>query len=165
MRLWLGAPRRRSGLPCCSSVDEDRKQMSGARARFANDRDIDWLTAHERHVDRAVVTDKIARAEFLIAELDDERIGWLRWSYFWDEIPFMNLLFVVESQRGRSFGRVLVDEWERTMRSRGHRRLLTSTLSNERAQHFYRRLGYRDVGALLLPGEALEILLMKELAQ
>ena len=49
------------------------------------------------------------------------------------------------------------------MRALGHRRVLTSTLSNERAQHFYRRLGYRDSGALLLPDEALEIILMKDL--
>jgi ribosomal protein S18 acetylase RimI-like enzyme len=75
----------------------------------------------------------------------------------------MNLLYVIEPVRGRTHGRALVDAWERAMRANGHRLVLTSTLSDERAQHFYRRLGYRDTGALLLPGEALEIVLMKEL--
>ncbi|HET6472767.1 MAG TPA: GNAT family N-acetyltransferase [Pseudomonadales bacterium] len=131
--------------------------------RFAYEHDVEWLVAQERHIGRDVVADKVAREEFLVAELAGEPIGWLRWSYFWDEIPFMNLLFIIEPLRGRAHGRVLVDEWECVMRARGHRRLLTSTLSDERAQHFYRRLGYRDAGALLLPGEALEILFMKEL--
>ena len=140
-------------------------KTNSVRVRFANERDVDWLAAHERHVGRDVVADKVARSEFLVAELADERVGWLRWNYFWDEIPFMNLLYIVEPLRGHSHGRALVDEWERAMRSKGHRRVLTSTLSDERAQHFYRRLGYRDTGALLLPGEALEILLMKELDQ
>ena len=39
--------------------------------------------------------------------------------------------------------------------------MLTSTLADETAQHFYRKLGYRDTGSLLLPNEALEIILIK----
>jgi hypothetical protein len=40
---------------------------------------------------------------------------------------------------------------------------MTSTLSDEDAQHFYRKLGYEEHGCLLLPGEPLEILLLKPL--
>ena len=36
-------------------------------------------------------------------------------------------------------------------------RVMTSTRSDEEAQHFYRGLGYTDCGALLLPGEPLEL--------
>ena len=50
------------------------------------------------------------------------------------------------------------------MRRLGHRRVMTSTQANEDGQHFYRRLGYQDAGALLLPGEPLEIVFIKELA-
>jgi hypothetical protein len=49
--------------------------------------------------------------------------------------------------------------------AQGFTQVMTSTLSNEDAQHFYRKLGYRDVGALLLPDEPLEIILLKELAR
>ena len=51
------------------------------------------------------------------------------------------------------------------MRQKGHRLLLTSTRSDEEAQHFYRRLGYQDAGGLLLtaPGyqQPLELFLAK----
>jgi hypothetical protein len=40
---------------------------------------------------------------------------------------------------------------------------MTSTLANEGAQHFYRKLGYRDSGCLILEDEPLEILLTKNL--
>ena len=50
------------------------------------------------------------------------------------------------------------------MAKHGHKRVLTSTLSNEGAQFFYRKNGYTDCGALLLPDEPLEIILLKELA-
>jgi hypothetical protein len=36
-------------------------------------------------------------------------------------------------------------------------------MSDERAQHFYRHLGYHDTGALQLPGEAPELLFRKHL--
>ena len=45
----------------------------------------------------------------------------------------------------------------------GYESVMTSTLSNEQAQFFYRRLGYTDCGSLLLPGEALEIIFRKNL--
>ncbi len=38
---------------------------------------------------------------------------------------------------------------------------MTSTMSNEGAQHFYRKLGCRYAGGLLLNDEPLEILLAK----
>jgi ribosomal protein S18 acetylase RimI-like enzyme len=137
--------------------------VTTVHVRLADGRDVDWLASHERHISRDTVAEKIERGEFLLAELAGDRIGWLRWNYFWDEIPFMNLLYILEPLRGREYGRALVDAWERSMRANGHRRVLTSTLSNERAQHFYRRQGYRDSGALLLPAEALEIIMLKEL--
>ena len=127
--------------------------------------DASWLNANDRHVSRATIEAKIERGEILVAWHASVRVGWLRWSYFWDEIPFMNLLYVVESERARSFGTHLVAEWETLMQSSGFERVLTSTLSNETAQHFYRKLGYRDTGSLLLPDEPLEIVLTKVLAQ
>lgn len=43
-----------------------------------------------------------------------------------------------------------------------YNKVMTSSLSNENAQHFYRNLGYKDVGSLLLE-EALEIIFIKKL--
>ena len=39
----------------------------------------------------------------------------------------------------------------------------SSSLSDEQAQHLYRKLGYKDAGCLLLEGEALEIIFTKTL--
>ena len=92
-------------------------------------------------------------------------VGLLRYSLFWDSIPFCCLLFVEEARRGQGGGRALMDRWEGEMRQKGHRLLLTSTRSDEEAQHFYRRLGYQDAGGLLLtaPGyqQPLELFLAK----
>lgn len=47
------------------------------------------------------------------------------------------------------------------MAGEGHTLAMTSTLSNEGAQHFYRKMGYTDIGGFLIHNEPLEILLIK----
>ena len=75
----------------------------------------------------------------------------------------MNMLYFLEGERGKGFGRQLVSHWEALMKAAGYALVMTSTQSDETAQHFYRRLGYVDSGALLLKDEPLEIILTKTL--
>jgi ribosomal protein S18 acetylase RimI-like enzyme len=72
-------------------------------------------------------------------------------------------LWLDEPYRKQGFGRALVDYWEKAMLGQDFHQVMTSTQSNENAQHFYRKLGYKDCGALLMPDEALELLFLKEL--
>lgn len=77
----------------------------------------------------------------------------------------MNMLYLFEEYRGKGYGGQLVRYWEQEMLKAGYCEVLTSTPSNERGQFFFRKMGYTDCGALLLPNEPLEILLRKELAE
>ena len=77
----------------------------------------------------------------------------------------MNMLFISEEQRGKGYGRKLVEFWEHEMAEQGYKFVMTSTQSDEEAQFFYRRLGYTDKGALLLPKEPLEIIFYKKVSK
>lgn len=125
--------------------------------------DFELLSHLDRHTKPAVLTEKIDRKEILVAR-EGELIGYLRFGYFWDNTPFLNLLFVLEERRGRGVGAALVRAWEAAMAAGGYREVLTSTLASEGAQHFYRKLGYVDIGGFILPGEPLELILRKALA-
>ena len=83
---------------------------------------------------------------------------------FWDNIPFLNMLYFVEDYRGKGFGSQLVNLWEKEMLKNKCKMVLTSTQSSEQAQFFYRKIGYMDCGSLLLPDEPLEIILLKYIA-
>jgi GNAT superfamily N-acetyltransferase len=133
--------------------------------RLAGPGDLEHLIARDRHVspDELVAVVGRGRVLLLVDHVAPEPLGWLRWGLFWDAVPFMNLLHVLETHRGRGYGRLLVEAWESRCREAGHDLVLTSTVSDERAQHFYRHLGYRDSGALELPGEAPELLFRKPL--
>ena len=75
------------------------------------------------------------------------------------------MLYVEEQARNEGYGRRLVNDWEKMMFKQGYKTIMTSTQSDESAQHFYRKLGYIDRGGIFLPNEAMEIILMKVLKQ
>ena len=127
--------------------------------RKACPQDLPFLRAHDSHIpERNTDPERI-----LIAEADGSAAGWLRYSFFWDSIPFMDMLFILEEHRGRGYGRDLVLHWERRMGELGYSRVLTSTSSAEYAQHFYHHLGYRTIGGFLLSPEPFEIILEKSI--
>ncbi len=130
--------------------------------RYAERSDLQALSALDEHISKDELERVIDSRRIIVAETDGI-VGWLRFGLFWDEIPFMNMLFVIEENRGKGCGTALCVFWENEMRSQNYKYLLTSTLSNENAQHFYRKRGYKDCGSLILPGEPLEIILLKEL--
>ncbi|RLK09837.1 acetyltransferase (GNAT) family protein [Micromonospora sp. M71_S20] len=133
--------------------------------RVADNRDVSFLVQADLHVDRMELHRVIEVGRVTVAVEDTSIQGWLRWGLFWDEIPFMNMLFVLEQHRGKGLGTRLIQHWENQQRTAGHGSVMTSTLASEEAQHLYRRLGYVDRGCLLLPGEPLEILLAKSLEE
>lgn len=131
--------------------------------RVATALDLDILTALDKHISHAELKNIISLGRVYIAEENGSLAGWLRYNLFWDNTPFMNMLYVLEPYRFNGCGKALVSRWERAMKSQNYNLVMTSTVSEEYAQHFYVKLGYRAVGGLLLPGDPYEIILSKEL--
>ncbi len=132
--------------------------------RYADERDLDILKKHDKHIEASELLKSINAKRVLIMLDNDEFIGWLRFNLFWDSIPFMNMLYFLEDYRGKGYGKQLVDFWEKEMLSSQHKFVMTSTQSDEKAQFFYRKNGYVDCGSLLFPSEPLEIIFIKNLA-
>ncbi len=131
--------------------------------RIADQDDKEKILKHDRHISESELKTSIMLGRVIVMELNNKFIGWLRWNLFWDNTPFMNMLYLLEEYRNKGYGRKLVLFWEELMKKDNYSLVMTSTLSNENAQHFYRSLNYIDSGSLLLKGEALEIIFTKEL--
>lgn len=125
--------------------------------------DLPFLSDHDCHIALSELDNAIRLGRILLIETDGQPVGWLRWNLFWDNTPFMNMLYLLDGHRMQGLGRALVAWWEQAMRAAGHALVMTSTQANEPAQLFYRHLGYRDVGGFMLPGEPYELILIKEL--
>lgn len=131
---------------------------------YASKSDFQFILDNDRHISKQLIKNKLKEKEIMIAKDQDNKvIGWLRYNYFWDNTPFMNMLYLNEKYRNKGIGKELVGFWENEMKSKGYELVMTSTLSNEQAQHFYRKLGYKDSGSLLLDDEPLEIIFTKNI--
>lgn len=139
------------------------QENNSLKIRLAEECDFEILSRNDKHVSAEMLKKKISDKNILIAEKNGEFAGWLRYNLFWDEMPFMNMLFVIEKFRGTGIGRELVRNWEKMMSEQGYKFLLTSTQADEYAQHFYRKLGYSDLGGFFPFGEKYEIILGKRL--
>ena len=81
----------------------------------------------------------------------------------WDNTPFLTLIHIRDDYHGKRFGKQAMQFWENEMREMGYRMVMTSTQVDEEAQHFYRRLGYKDRGGIFLdstPGEQPQEMIM-----
>ena len=144
------------------AADQDNVQI-----RFARSGDKDFWFSLDRHISEEVFERKIRDQTAYVLTVGNEPAGLLRWSLFWDNTPFCNLLYVSAGHQRKGYGRMLMSRWEADMRARGYGLIMTSTQADEAAQHFYRALGYRDCGGFVLPlpgyEQPTEIILAKDL--
>ena len=122
--------------------------MVSIRYVSASDKDF-WYTL-DRHLPETEFLNKVRDNQGYILLEDGKPCGLLRYNLFWDNTPFCTMLFVDWKSQKKGYGRKLMEHWEEDMKSKGFDMLLTSTQVDEEAQHFYRKLGYKDCGSLVL---------------
>lgn len=104
----------------------------------------------DKHLPEAVFDEKVACKQGYVYVEDEKVIGVLRYNLFWDNTPFCTMLFI-----------------DSTYRSKGYGMIMTSTQVDEDAQHFYRKLGYKDCGGFIvdIPGyeQPMEMIMIKKI--
>lgn len=131
-----------------------------------DDRDF-WFTL-DQHISEAEFDRKVRDQMGYVILQDCIPAGLLRYNLFWDNTPFCNLLYIAPPFQHGGFGRRLMLHWEEEMKALGYKWVMVSTQSDEDAQHFYRKAGYQDAGALVLnisrAAQPMELFFVKELS-
>ena len=117
----------------------------------------------KKHLTSEQLSKAICDNRVYVAKTNEIVLGYARYGLFWDSIPFLNMLYVPDGYTRMGVGSSLLRFWENDMREKGYKQVLTSTMANEKGQHFFRKRGYMDVGNLFLEGEGLELFLSKRL--
>lgn len=131
--------------------------------RYAELKDIELLKMYDKHISYEELNNSIKLKRIIVMYADNRFVGWLRYNLFWDNIPFMNMLYFLDRERNKGYGSKILSFWEEKMKQNGYNFVMTSTQSNEQAQFFYRKHNYIDSGSLILPEEPLEIIFYKKL--
>ncbi len=137
------------------------------RIEYATEKDIPFWKTLDAYLPEKELLLKIDEKRCYVIFDDDKPVGVMRYNFFWDLIPFLNLIYFEESYRGKGFGTKAMLHWENEMRLSGHQLAMTSTMVEETSQHFYRKLKYKDCGCLIkdFPPfvETMEMFMMKQL--
>ena len=119
----------------------------------------DWLLKPNR------LREKIERREIIVCDDDGQITGLLRYSWFWEIIPFIDFLWVEEGFRGERRASRMIARLEEETEGRNHWMIMTSTQSNEAGQGFFRKAGFADAGGFSMRSRPFELLLIKYLEE
>ncbi len=133
--------------------------------RYAENTDKEFWFTLDAHLAEAEFYNKVRDKMAYVLLEDGVPVGLLRYNLFWDNTPFCTMLYVDREHHKMGYGRAIMEHWEREMKEKGYGMIMTSTQVDEDSQHFYRKLGYKDCGGLILdiPGyeQPMEMFLCK----
>lgn len=98
---------------------------------------------------------------------DGKQAGIIEYKPFWNGMPYLSLIKILPEYQKRGVGTEAMRLFEQEVKREGNKALLVSTQADEEAQHFYRKIGYRECGCLILNGtpfqQAMEMFFIKNL--
>lgn len=124
--------------------------------KYVSEHDKEFWFMLDEHITESELLLKIRDRRGYIISDGNKPIGVMRYNLFWDIVPFLTFIYFEEAYQRSGFGRQAMLHWESEMRELGYKMVMTSTQVNEEAQHFYRKLGYKDRGSLFLDNTPFE---------
>ena len=86
----------------------------------------------------------------IVARINGEIVGYIRFSTFWSFIPLIDIIAVEEPVRRKGIGRALLSFLENHARSEGRKIILSSSQADEpEPQAWHRAVGFKDAGAIV----------------
>lgn len=117
---------------------------------YIKDKDIPFWIKLDNHISEEELNKKIRDKMGYVIFDNNIPVGILRYNFFWDNIPFCTMLYIDDRYQYKRYGKLLMNFWEQEMKELNYGMIMTSTQVDENAQHFYRKLGFQDAGALLI---------------
>ena len=134
---------------------------------YATMQDMPYALSYGNNMTQSEYELKVRDRRCYILRDGDKPIGVMRFNMIFDIIPFLTLIYIDEAYQKKGFGTKAMAHWEDEMRSLGYKMIMTSTQVDEDGQHFYRKLGYKDMGSIVMDIppyiQPLEMFLGKEL--
>lgn len=118
--------------------------------RYVQEEDNEFWFKLDKHLSQCEFEKKIRDKMGYVLLENNVPIALLRYNLFWDNTPFLTMIYVKQEYQHKGYGRKLIEFWEENMKSAGYEMIMTSTQVDEEAQHFYRKIGYQDSGGLIV---------------
>ena len=80
---------------------------------FATLDDVDTILEYDEHVALSEIERLIENKRCIVAKSNDIIFGFARWNLFWDNTPFLNMLYVPDGYNRMGIGSQLLEFWEK----------------------------------------------------
>ncbi len=117
--------------------------------KVVTDSDKEFVMSIDKYIDDTGYSNRVYTKSGYVIWEENQRVGIMAHCILWDNLPFLNLIFVKEEYRNKGFAKKAIIYWENEMKNQGYKMTLISTQVDEKAQHLYRKLGYIDCGGLV----------------
>lgn len=118
--------------------------------RYVSNEDQAFWCTMDQHTSEEGFQLKVLGKLGYVMSVDEKPIGILHYNLLWDNMPFLNFIYIKPNDRGQGYGKQAIQYWENEMLSKGFKMVLLSTQVDESAQFFYRKMGYEECGCLVL---------------
>ena len=117
--------------------------------KIVTNNDKEFVMSIDKHINNTGYNNLVYTKSGYVIWEKNQRTGIIVHCILWDNIPFMNFLFIKEEYRNKGLAKQAIIIWENEMKNQGYKMTLISTQVDEGAQHLYRKLGYIDCGGLV----------------
>ncbi len=117
--------------------------------KIVTNNDKEFVMSIDKHINDTGYNNLVYTKSGYVIWEKNQRTGIIVHCILWDNIPFMNFLFIKEEYRNKGLAKQAIIIWENEMKNQGYKMTLISTQVDEGAQHLYRKLGYIDCGGLV----------------
>ena len=135
--------------------------------RYVKREDKEFWYSLDSHLSEEEFEKKVRDKMGYVLLNDGKPAGLLRYNLFWDNTPFCTLLFIDWNEQRKGLGKALMQHWEEDMKAKGYGMIFVSTQVDEDAQHFYRKIGYKDCGGIVIDipdfAQPMELFMIKAL--
>lgn len=127
-------------------MDKKQKDIFVRFAKTSDFRKIRKFDPHSQYLDPKKIKRKVQDKEVILAREGEEIVGILKFSYFWQTRPFIDLIFVDEKYRGKGISVLLLKFLERFLVKEKYAYLFSS--SEQKAQNWHKHMGFKEMGKL-----------------
>lgn len=134
--------------------------------RFGNEEDYEYLSQGDPSIPSHQMKWKLKNKEIVVAEDEDDLVGYLRLEYLWSKYPYIGLIIVQPDYRKQGIGKALLKFLERYLKQQKHSSLYSSSQVDEaEPQKWHRHMGFKECGIIngLNPGGIGEVFFSKSI--
>ena len=87
--------------------------------KAVTDSDKQFVMSIDNHVDDIGYANRVYTKSGYVIWENKQRIGIITHCILWDNLPFLNLIYIREEYRGKGFGKQAIIHWENEMKNQG----------------------------------------------